>query len=615
MKRKIYTTVLFLSVITLTVAQHPLKNSYDAIEIRYDRRQPVISYILAVDSADLSAINVEMSIHNIPDTFKIAMVAHPEYDDKYWRFVEDLHVETKNGKGDIKREDSALWRVEANGGAATISYRIHLPPEQRALRAAWRPFLSSTGGLVGGVHSFMYVVSATLAPAYVTLRIPHGWNAVTGLEPTSDPYTFFAPSVGILVDGPILIGKFKKWDFQVHGVPHIVAYWSLPNAVPFDSSNLVTGIQKIVEQAFDLFGRLPYREYFFLLQDGATGALEHCNSVTLGALSSDLSNDFTEYISEIAHEYFHLWNLMRIHPIEFGDVGYHTPKLSRGLWWSEGLTMFYADLLQRRAHLDVHDTSRIQHLEKLITRYYGSPGNSRISAEEVSLAADGPPGMLGDYNASTHLQGELIGVILDLMIRDETNGRHSIDDVMRKMMERYSGEKGFISSDIERLITELFGCDTHSFFTDHIRGNKSIDFNKYLRLIGLRFTMSWKNVLDSNGKQIPDPRVYAWQRPNEMAVTVGIMEPNSCWGKAGLHIGDKIISINKKPIHSREDFWQTIRTLHMGDNLLMELETISGPKQITVVVSGYKQPELHIEQLQESSEKQKKLLVQWMSGD
>jgi len=131
----------------------------------------------------------------------------------------------------------------------------------------------------------------------------------------------------------------------------------------------------------------------------------------------------------------------------------------------------------------------------------------------------------------------------------------------------------------------------------------------------LRFTMSWKNVLDSNGKQIPDPRVYAWQRPNEMAITLGIIDPESCWGKAGLHTDDKIISINKKPIHSREDFWQTIRTLHMGDNLLMELETISGPKQITVVVSGYKQPELHIEQLQESSEKQKKLLVQWMSGD
>jgi hypothetical protein len=76
--------------------------------------------------------------------------------------------------------------------------------------------------------------------------------------------------------------------------------------------------------------------------------------------------------------------------------------------------------------------------------------------------------------------------------------------------------------------------------------------------------MSWKNVLDSNGKQIPDPRVYAWQRPNEMAITLGIIDPESCWGKAGLHTDDKIISINKKPIHSREDFWQTIRTLHRG---------------------------------------------------
>ena len=134
-------------------------------------------------------------------------------------------------------------------------------------------------------------------------------------------------------------------------------------------------------------------------------------------------------------------------------------------------------------------------------------------------------------------------------------------------------------------------------------------------MIGLHFTMSWKNVLDSNGRQIPDLRVYAWQRPNEKTVTLGITDPGSCWGKAGLHTGDKIIAINKKSIQSREDFWQAIRTSHIGDNLFMELETVSGPKQITVVVSGYQQPEIHIEQIRESSEKQKKLLTQWMLGE
>jgi predicted metalloprotease with PDZ domain len=596
-------------------AQHPLKNSTDAVEIRFDIKQPVINYLLSIDSTDLTSFAVEMRLRNIPDTFHIAMVAHPEYDDRYWRFVKELRVETKNDKGSIMREDSALWQVTASGGEAVIYYRIHLPPQQHEQRAVWRPFLSATGGLIGGPHSFMYIVGATLAPSHITLKLPKSWEAVTGLEHTSDPYTFFAPSVGALTDAPILAGKLKSWNFEVDGVPHRVVYWPLPNAASFDLSALVASIQKFVQQASNLFGRLPYREYFFLLQDGAYGALEHCNSVTIGISLAELSRDFTDYLSEIAHEYFHAWNLMRIHPVEYGDVDYRTPKLSRGLWWSEGLTMFYADLLLRRAHLPVYDSSRIQHLEHLVSRYFGNPGNVLISPEKVSLAAYAPPGMLGDYEASTHLQGELLGAMLDLDIHNATNGKHSMDDAMRKMLERYSGEKGFISSDIEQVTEDVCGCNVHSFFENYVKGNKAIDFAKYLQLIGLHLNMSWKDLSDSAGKAIPDLRAYAWQSPGDSVVKLGITDPSGCWGKAGLHTGDKIISINKTAIKSRDDFWQLIGRLQIGDQLSIEVQWASGKWQTSFVVSGYKQPEVHIREIQKTSERQQKLYAAWISGE
>ena len=175
------------------------------------------------------------------------------------------------------------------------------------------------------------------------------------------------------------------------------------------------------------------------------------NSVTVGIPSSELAKDITAYYSAIAHEFFHTWNLMRIRPVEQGEVTYKTPPPSRGLWWSEGVTLFYADLLMRRAGLHTYDSTRKIHLERLLMRYFGTSGNMLISPEKVSLAADGPPGMLGDYTASTHLQGELIGTMLDLIIRDATNGKRSIDDVMRKMFERFSGERGFSGSDIEKI--------------------------------------------------------------------------------------------------------------------------------------------------------------------
>src|SRR5437762_12257030 len=155
------------------------------------------------------------------------MVAHPEYDDRYWRFVEALRVETLHGAATVTREDSALWRVVAPGGEAVVRYRIHLPPAESP-RAAWRPFLAPTGGLVGGPHAFLYVVGATLGSSHVTLELPPEWQIATGLEPTLDPHTFFAPTVGVLVDSPLLVGRLRSWRFAVDGVPHRVVYWPLP---------------------------------------------------------------------------------------------------------------------------------------------------------------------------------------------------------------------------------------------------------------------------------------------------------------------------------------------------------------------------------------------------
>jgi predicted metalloprotease with PDZ domain len=103
----------------------------------------------------------------------------------------------------------------------------------------------------------------------------------------------------------------------------------LPDAKDFDTTMLVSSIEKVAQQAALLFGRPAYREYSFMLQDGAAGSLEHNNSVTVGAPSSQLTNSMGGILSEITHEYFHTWNLMRIRPVEYGDVSYKTPPLSK----------------------------------------------------------------------------------------------------------------------------------------------------------------------------------------------------------------------------------------------------------------------------------------------
>jgi predicted metalloprotease with PDZ domain len=615
MNKKSFTGIIFLLICFTAWAQHPFRHPTEAVEIRFDRQQPVINYILTVDTADLFSYTVEMRIRNIPDTFRVAMFAHPEYDDRYWRFIEHLNVESKTGRSDVLREDSALWRIITTGSEAIIHYRIHLPPQQQPLRPAWRPFLSSTGALVGGPHSFMYVIGAELAPSYVTLHIPNTWQVGTGLEPTADPQTFFAPTVRVLVDGPILIGFFRSWSFTLDGVPHRVIYWPLRNSIAFDSARFVSDVKKIVEQTALLFGRLPYREYSFMFQDGAYGALEHLNSVTVGIPGSELAKDITSYYSTIAHEFFHTWNLMRIRPVEHGDVTYKTPPPSRGLWWSEGVTLFYADLMMRRAGLHTHDSTRKIHLESLLARYFGSPGDMHISPEKVSLVADGPPGKLGDYTASTHLQGELIGTMLDIIIRDATNGKHSMDDVMRKMFERFSGERGFSGSDIEKIVASVCGCDMHSFFKDYVSGNKTIAFDKYFQLLGLHTSLSLTEEVDEQGKPIPDLRVYAWQPLYESIPLLGITDPSSCWGKAGLHTGDQILTVNGNNMKTAADFRQLIRVLKISDNLSVEVRQPKGVWKTNVLISGYSQPSVKLSEMPMATAKQRRLYAEWNLGN
>ncbi|HEX4627868.1 MAG TPA: hypothetical protein VH137_03680 [Gemmatimonadales bacterium] len=598
-----------------TRAQEPLRHAGEAVEIRYARMQPVIGYTLRVDDTNLAAFDVELRVRNAPDTFRLAMVAHPEYDDRYWRYIEGLSVEAPGGPATIARQDSALWRVVAPGGTAVVRYRLRLPPAQSP-RAAWRPFLAPSGGLVGGPHSFLYLVGATLAPSHITLELPAGWAVATGLEPTADPRTFFAPSVAVLVDCPMLIGRLRSWRFSVDGVPHRVVYWPLPDAAPFDTGALVGDIERLVRQAVALFGRAPYREYAFLLQDGALGALEHRNSLTLGAPSATLASDSMLLLPAIAHEYFHTWNLMRIRPAEYGDVGYRPPPATRGLWWSEGLTMFYADLLLRRARLPRSEATRVAHLEQAIARYLASPGNARFAPESVSLVAYGSrPRALGDYSASVHLQGELLGAMLDLIVRDATDGRRSMDDVMRAMLERFSGERGFTERDIEQTVADVCRCDPGTFFATFVRGAHPIAFDRYLRLVGMRLLVSRAPAVGPEGQAAADTRVYAWQAPGDSALTLLITDPSSVWGRAGLHSGDRLTALKGVPIATLADFRALRARLRIGDTVHVAVARPSGAWRTSVVVTGYEQPLVRIEELPGATARQRALRAQWLGGE
>lgn len=603
-----------LSVTASAQAQNPFRHYSEAAAVRFADSQPILAYTLTIDTTDLSTFAVEIRIRNAPDTFRLGMVAHPEYNERYWRYVEAASVSGATG-GSITAIDSALWQVVAPGGASTISYRIRLPAPSAGFRSGWVPFLSRTGGLTGGPHVFMYVVGATLAPAHVRMELPAEWSVATGLESTADPHTFFAPSAFVLSDSPLLVGKLRTWRFSVDGVPHKVAYWDAPNATPFDTAAVVDGLSRLAQEAIALFGRAPYRDYTFQLQDSALGSLEHLNSVSMGAPSARLATSTTDFFAEAAHEFVHTWNLMRIRPIEYADVQYRTPRRSRGLWWSEGITMHYADLLLRRAGLPTRDSTRLAHVEALIGRYLAQPGHARFSAESVSVVSYGaPPGVLGDYAASTHLQGELMGNMLDLMVRDATSGRRSLDDVTRLMLQRFSGVRGFTGHDIERAVADVCRCAVHTFFQRHVRTGNALDFNQHLARAGLRIQIDSSTVLDAEGRVVPDLRVFAWDAPGDQGVRLWLTHPGSVWAKAGLHTGDPVLAVNGVTLRNAAQLRELRSTMRVGDTVKVELRRPSGPRTVTFVMTGYQRPTARIEQMANATERQARLRDAWLVG-
>jgi predicted metalloprotease with PDZ domain len=575
--------------------------------------RPRISYRIRVDAADLSGFAVEMRVRGAAGTVRIAMASHPEYDDRYWRYVENLTAESRGVPLQVSSEEHALWRVVAPGGDLTVKYRIHLPPETTPTRAAWKPFLSPTGGLIGDLHSLMYVVGATSAPASVTLDLPAGWAIASGLDPTKDSHTFAASSVELLLDSPIVIGQFRQWDFKVIGVPHMIVYLPQPNAAAFDTVSFVAGVQQLVSEAFKIFRKPPYRRYTFLYQDGAYGALEHLNSVTIGAGSRHLAEGLTDVFDTTAHEYFHTWNLMRVRPVERVGIRYRPADPTGELWWSEGVTIYFSDLLLRRGKLPVYDPTRVARLERYIAAYLFTPGYSRISAERVSRAAEDPLA-LGDDSASTHLQGNLLGTMLDLMIREATHGQRSLDDVMRTLSERFTPQRGITGRDIEHAVHEVCNCDARSFFEAYVRGARPIDFDHYLQMIGMRTQVSWSPALGSDGKPAPDLRVSALRNNEDSALTLKLSNPVSAWGRADLHTGDRLISVDGRPVATATDFRNWLGKLHIGDTARVEVVRDGTISQVSVSINGYERPTVRIVEIADATPEQLRLRAQWLAA-
>lgn len=606
-------------------AQDSVATYAEAFESRLHPSQPQLAYVVGVDPADLSAWRMELAVRNAPDTLRLTIAAWAPGAYRlvdWWRQVRDVEVTSGGKPVAVVQEDSLTWRAVVRGGEATVRYRVGWPTAEGGSTPNNRAFLTRTGALLDGPATYLFPKGRTNLPAHVRLRVPDEWKVATGLVPTADPRVWFAPSIDVLLDAPILMGAIRTWRFAVRGIPHVVAYWPKPGAPPFDTVRFVDGARRMVEAAADIAGTLPYRDYTFLFVDGAGGGLEHLNSTTIGAPGAALFKDPLAEASTTAHEFFHLWNVKRLRPAALGPFDYSTRVRSTALWFSEGVTDYFAEEILRRAGIEDEVAAR-RALEANLTSYFGNPGHARVSPERASWTAWDPPSVNGGYSLSYYLSGALAGELLEMELRHRTDGARGMDDVFRLLMARHAGTRGFAGEDLVRAVNDACGCDLQAFFARHIQSAEPLPAARVLALAGWRLVVDTTQALTTpQGTPAPDLRL-AVTAPGGMGSAGGpaggrprlaVSNGESAWARAGLVSGDELVAVDGRPVATGDALRAALSGKRIGDTVRVEVRRAGAPRTVTVPIVGYRTVRARLEEMPDPTAQQRMVRRAWITG-
>ncbi|HWC73436.1 MAG TPA: PDZ domain-containing protein [Gemmatimonadales bacterium] len=561
---------------------------------------PELSYTLSIPS-DRLAYAVELRITHPPNPSRLVI--------PYWapgayrpmssgENISDFIATSAGGEQLPVRRDSPIsWVVDTHGAPAiTVRYRTGLRDTVQWRRPNNRWYLRATSGVVDGPRTFMYLDGAKLLPAMLTYHLPPRWHVATGL-PTSDSVTYWAESYDVLIDSPAMVGAFLSYPFTAAGTPHR-AVVDLGGVQPHASRVFVDMLRRIAETGIGIFRGAPYKDYTFIFVAGRGGGLEHLNSTTIGVTAQTLARNPRGARSVSAHEFFHAWNVKRIRPIELGPFDYEHEVRTVNLWWCEGVTDYYADIIVARAGLET-PADFARDIAGSIANHHGNAARLRVSPERSSWTVWDPPAVNDDYVISYYLQGELLGFLLDLAIRDSTDNARSLDDVMRHLADRYSGAHGFTRDDLVNSVRRATGRDFAEFWRLYVSGTTEIPWNDYLRAAGWEVVFTEKPAVDARIGSLPP----AMQGGRLRAVVT----PGSAAAVAGLRTGDELVRINGRRIIDATDVSAAVRAIGRNARVVVEIMRDGQPLVIRFRAGTYQRVRARLVDLPAPTEKMRRI--------
>ncbi|MGB8931142.1 MAG: PDZ domain-containing protein [Anaeromyxobacteraceae bacterium] len=464
---------------------------------------------------------------------------------EFARHVEGFTAEDGAGRPlRVDRLDKHRFRIAAQG-AERVVIRYAVYANDLSVRTS---HVDGTHAFINGANVFCYVPGRQWERHELEVVPPAGWHVSTALD--GGPQAFTARDYDELADSPLEIGTHQLARFEALGKAHELALWGRGNV---DVDRLVADAKRIVEAAAGLMGGLPYERYLFIvhLVDRRRGGLEHERSTALqvGRMSFFPRKAYEETLALIAHEFFHLWNVKRLRPAAFRPFDYGREQYTRLLWWFEGATSHYENVILARAGI-LSPRRWLAQLGRAFTQLERTPGAGKMGLEEASLTAwvkyYRPDENSNNSAVSYYLKGELVAFALDLQLR---KAGHSLDDLLRLLYASHV-EGGVPEDGVERAAAELLGEPlARAFFERYVRGTEPLE--PWLDEVGLALRRRVAAGFDDKGGAPARPADGdAAATPGWLGATltpgprldVAWVAEGSPAHRAGLYAGDEIVA-------------------------------------------------------------------------
>ncbi|QOY85708.1 M61 family metallopeptidase [Paludibaculum fermentans] len=477
---------------------------------------------------------------------------------EYARNVENFKAQDSQGHElTWSKTRKNRWKVDAKG-AASISVNYKVYAHEMSVQGNW---VDAGFAMMNGAANFMTLVGAEKRPYEVKLGLPSGWTrSISGMKEGSAPHTYLAVDWDQLLDSPIYAGNGPIHEFEVDGKKHYLV--NEGEGPMWDGPASARDVAKIVAEYSRQWGGLPYDKYvFFNMITESGGGLEHKNSTWMGtsrwaygntqdppeipgggaAAAGNRRPNRVGWLGLVSHEYFHLWNVKRLRPVELGPFDYENETYTRSLWLAEGVTSYYGPLALRRSGLSTQ-AQALRAMSGAIGQLQTTPGRLVTSAESASYNAWIQLYRANENTANTaisyYTKGQVIGFILDAKVRKATNGAKSLDDVLKLAFERYSGAKGYTPEQFRAVASEVAGVDLKSFFKNALETTEELDYTEALDWYGLRFRPQ-----PTRGGA---PRIVTGVTAATTSgrIVVSRLQRGTAAYDAGLNVDDEILAVN-----------------------------------------------------------------------